>query len=104
MNQLSNNFLPSTLANQAGIGNSCRNATLKSVQAFHAWLDTLVLFVVYIRNRIKKYANYAETIRELNTLDDRTLRELGIKRNDFDAIAKGTYFTDATRTQRSKAD
>jgi hypothetical protein len=36
MNQLSNNFLPSTLANQAGIGNSCRNATLKSVQAFHA--------------------------------------------------------------------
>lgn len=103
MNQLSNTFLPSSTTHEVSPGHSCRIACLKSAQAFHAWLDTLVLLVIYIRSRIKNHANYAETLRELNTLDERTLRELGINRNDFHAIAKGKYLTDATRLQRNKS-
>jgi uncharacterized protein YjiS (DUF1127 family) len=103
MDQLSNTFLPSPPAHEVSLGQACRIACLKSAQACHAWLDTLVLFAVQIRNRIRSHANYAETLRELNTLDDRTLRELGINRNDFKAIAKGTFLTDSTRLQRNKA-
>lgn len=103
MDQLSNILLPSSPAHEVSLGHSCRIACLKSAQAFYAWLDTLVLFAVQTRNRIKSHADYAETLRELNTLDDRTLRELGINRNDFKAIAKGTFLTDATRLPRNKA-
>jgi uncharacterized protein YjiS (DUF1127 family) len=104
MNQISNTFMASSPAHEVSPGHSCRIACLKSIQAFHAWLDTLGLFVIHIRSRIKNHANYAETLRELNTLDERTLRELGINRNDFKAIAKVKYLTDATRLQRNQAD
>ncbi len=103
MDPLQNILLSSPPADEMSLVHACRIACLKSMQAFEAWLDTLALFVNHIRNRIKSHANYAETLRELNTLDDRTLRELGINRNDFKAIAKGTFFTDATRLQRKKA-
>jgi uncharacterized protein YjiS (DUF1127 family) len=34
---------------------------------------------------------YAETMRDLAQADSRELRDLGIARYDFDAIARGTY-------------
>lgn len=40
--------------------------------------------------------------RELSALSTRELRDLGITRSDFGALASGTYFTDPTRCVRSR--
>lgn len=103
MNQYSNALLPSTPALEASPGHAYHIACQKSIQALHAWLDTLMQFAIYLKRRIRNHADYANTMRELNALDDRTLQELGINRNDFEAIARGRYLTDATRLQRNKA-
>lgn len=42
------------------------------------------------------------TQRELSMLSARELRDLGIARSDFGALANGTYFTDLTRCARSR--
>lgn len=42
-----------------------------------------------IREKIAKFAQYQRTMRELNQLEDRQLRDLGISRADFRAIARG---------------
>lgn len=39
-------------------------------------------------------------IRELNALDERTLRDIGIGRADIDAIASGDFCRDPSRRQR----
>lgn len=42
------------------------------------------------------------TRRELSALSTRELRDLGITRSDFGALASGTYFIDPTRCARSR--
>lgn len=45
-----------------------------------------------IREKLAKFAQYRRTLRELNQLEDRQLRDLGITRSDFKAIASGQAF------------
>jgi uncharacterized protein YjiS (DUF1127 family) len=42
-----------------------------------------------IRNKIASYIQYRRTLRELNSLEDRQLRDIGIVRADFKTIARG---------------
>lgn len=42
------------------------------------------------------------TRRELSALSTRELRDLGIMRSDFGALASGAYFIDPTRCARSR--
>lgn len=42
-----------------------------------------------IRNKIASYIKYRRALRELNTLEDRQLRDIGIARADFKTIARG---------------
>ena len=46
------------------------------------------MFVTYILSRIRSYLKYRETLRELSSLSDRDLDDLGISRYDIDAIAR----------------
>ena len=41
-----------------------------------------------IRNTIKKWAAYQQTVRELNALDNRQLNDLGIARTDILRVAR----------------
>ncbi|HEY8594379.1 MAG TPA: DUF1127 domain-containing protein [Devosiaceae bacterium] len=41
-----------------------------------------------IRKTLRKWAAYQQTVRELNTLDDRSLNDLGISRGDIQSIAR----------------
>ena len=41
-----------------------------------------------IRQTIKKWAAYQQTVRELNALDNRQLNDLGITRTDITRIAR----------------
>jgi uncharacterized protein YjiS (DUF1127 family) len=41
-----------------------------------------------IRQTIKKWAAYQQTVRELASLDNRQLNDLGIARNDISRIAR----------------
>lgn len=44
-----------------------------------------------IRQRIAQFAQYQRTMRELNSLDNRQLNDLGITKSDIKNIARGTY-------------
>ena len=46
------------------------------------------MFVTYILSKIRSYLQYRETVRELSSLSDRELDDLGISRYDIDAIAR----------------
>ncbi|HEY9013411.1 MAG TPA: DUF1127 domain-containing protein [Devosia sp.] len=41
-----------------------------------------------IRQTLKKWAAYQQTVRELNALDNRQLNDLGISRTDISRIAR----------------
>lgn len=41
-----------------------------------------------IRQTVKKWALYQQTVRELNSLDNRSLNDLGIVRSDINRIAR----------------
>lgn len=41
-----------------------------------------------IRQTLKKWAAYQQTVRELNALDNRQLSDLGISRTDISRIAR----------------
>jgi uncharacterized protein YjiS (DUF1127 family) len=41
-----------------------------------------------IRTTIKKWAAYQQTVRELTSLDNRQLNDLGISRSDIQRIAR----------------
>ena len=86
-----------TLTFEVSLKDAYRMSCMKSRQAIQAWLITLNLLVIRAALPIRKRLDYARTLRELNDLDDRTLRDLGIWHNDFKAIAKGTYLPDAGR-------
>lgn len=63
---------------------------------FSAWLGRLV-------HRLVARIARRRTRNELAALDRRTLQDLGISRNDIDAIASGDFFTDATRQQHARS-
>ena len=44
-----------------------------------------------IAKKIADYARYQRTLRELNSLDNRQLNDLGITKGDIKNIARGTY-------------
>jgi len=44
-----------------------------------------------IRQKIAQFAQYQRTVRELNSLDNRQLNDLGITKSDIKNIARGTY-------------
>lgn len=44
--------------------------------------------VMDIRKTFKKWAAYQQTVRELNSLDNRQLTDLGISRSDIQRIAR----------------
>lgn len=46
------------------------------------------MFLSWILAKIRAYASYRETVRELSQLTDRELNDLGIARYDIDAIAR----------------
>jgi uncharacterized protein YjiS (DUF1127 family) len=41
-----------------------------------------------IRNTLKKWAAYQQTVRELTALDNRQLNDLGISRTDIQRVAR----------------
>ena len=41
-----------------------------------------------IRKTLQKWAAYQQTVRELNSLDNRSLNDLGINRSDIERIAR----------------
>lgn len=41
-----------------------------------------------IRNTFKRWAAYQQTVRELNSLDNRSLADLGISRSEIQHIAR----------------
>jgi uncharacterized protein YjiS (DUF1127 family) len=41
-----------------------------------------------IRQTLKKWAAYQQTVRELNSLDNRQLSDLGIARSDIQRLAR----------------
>lgn len=41
-----------------------------------------------IRNTLRRWGAYQQTVRELNALDNRSLADLGISRYDIDRIAR----------------
>ena len=41
-----------------------------------------------IRQTLKKWAAYQQTVRELNALDSRQLNDLGITRHDIQRVAR----------------
>ncbi len=43
-----------------------------------------------IRQKIAQFAQYQRTMRELNSLDQRQLNDLGITKGDIRNIARGT--------------
>jgi uncharacterized protein YjiS (DUF1127 family) len=60
-----------------------------------AWLGRLVHGLIARIARIR-------TRNALAALDSRMLQDLGIGRNDIDAIASGDFFTDATRRRQRR--
>lgn len=46
------------------------------------------MFVTYILSKIRAYALYRETVRELAQLSDRELSDLGIARFDISRVAR----------------
>ncbi|QRM33750.1 DUF1127 domain-containing protein [Microvirga sp. VF16] len=46
------------------------------------------MFVAFITSKIRAFLRYRQVIRELMQLSDRELDDLGISRNDIDAIAR----------------
>ncbi|MEQ8600824.1 MAG: DUF1127 domain-containing protein [Devosia sp.] len=44
-----------------------------------------------IAKKIADFAKYQRTLRELNSLDNRQLHDLGITKGDIRSIARGTY-------------
>lgn len=44
-----------------------------------------------IAKKIADFARYQRTLRELNSLDNRQLHDLGITKGDIKSIARGTY-------------
>ena len=45
-----------------------------------------------INRAIKNWKNYNRTVRELSSLDNRALADLGITRTDIRAVAKGQIY------------
>jgi uncharacterized protein YjiS (DUF1127 family) len=46
------------------------------------------MFVSFILSQVRAYFRYRETIRELSTLSDRQLADMGVMRFDIDRIAR----------------
>ena len=46
------------------------------------------MFVTYILSKIRAYARYHETVRELSQLSDRELDDLGISRFQIASVAR----------------
>jgi uncharacterized protein YjiS (DUF1127 family) len=46
------------------------------------------MFVAFILSKIRAYQRYRDTIRELMQFTDRELEDLGISRDEIDAIAR----------------
>jgi len=42
-----------------------------------------------IRQKLAQFAQYRQTVRELSSLDNRQLKDLGINRADIKTIARG---------------
>lgn len=42
--------------------------------------------------RLKRYARYRQTYKELSRLSDRDLKDLGINRSDIKAISRDSYY------------
>jgi uncharacterized protein YjiS (DUF1127 family) len=50
------------------------------------------MFVTYILSKIRAYARYRETVRELSQLNDRELDDLGISRFQIASVARQAAF------------
>ncbi|QRM36066.1 DUF1127 domain-containing protein [Microvirga sp. VF16] len=46
------------------------------------------MFIAFIVSKISAYLHYRKVIRELMQLSDRELDDIGVVRNDIDAIAR----------------
>lgn len=47
------------------------------------------MFVSFLLSKIRNWARYRETVRELSRLSDRELEDLGISRVEIDSVARG---------------
>ena len=50
------------------------------------------MFVTYMLSKVRAYLRYRDTVRELSTLSDRELDDLGISRFQINAIAREHAF------------
>lgn len=48
------------------------------------------MFVSFLLSKLRDWARYRETVRELSRLSDRDLADLGISRFDIDSVARST--------------
>jgi uncharacterized protein YjiS (DUF1127 family) len=46
------------------------------------------VFVAFILSKIHAYWRYQEAVRELSHLSDRELEDIGLSRNEIDALAR----------------
>lgn len=58
-----------------------------SISRLTAWFDTLFI-------EIRRARKASETIKELNRLTDKELKDIGITRGDIHSIAMGVYYDD----------
>jgi uncharacterized protein YjiS (DUF1127 family) len=73
-------------AHAASSDRAARGASLRA----HSQLQggKLPMFVSFVLGRIRTWLVYLETVRELESLDDRELTDLGMGRDDIKSIAR----------------
>jgi uncharacterized protein YjiS (DUF1127 family) len=54
--------------------------------------ERIVAFVTVVREAAARRATYQQTQRELNSLTDRELADLGMVRNNIDAVARSAAY------------
>ena len=58
------------------------------------------MWIRFIWNHIGDYTQRAAIREELNSLDDKTIKDIGLCRSDFDTIVSRNFLIDPTRKQR----
>lgn len=79
-----------------------RRARVLRAEAVGAGLGRFGVWLVRLAHRLGTRLARFRTRNTLAALDHRMLQDLGIGRNDIDAIANGDFFTDATRQRQAR--
>lgn len=75
-------------------------ARINCGKALRKLLSMPGILAAKLKNQLINHIWYPASRVELDSLDCRTLKDLGINSNDFDAINSGNFSLDPTRRQR----